>query len=200
MPRARQLRKTRSAISPLFATRSRAIGTGPLYAAGTGTAWYRLGGVIRLLVRTAITLAGSAIGLIVAALLLDGVDINVASFVVAVAIFTVVYAILQPFLAVQLRRLAPQAVGGVALVATLVALIITDLVSDGFSISGIGAWIAATVIVWVVSLLAVLILPVLRPLAPADARGARRQAPRPRPPPRTARRASHARSPSSGSG
>ena len=115
--------------------------------------------MIRLLVRTAITLAGSAIGLIVAALLLDGVDINVASFVVAVAIFTVVYAILQPFLAVQLRRLAPQAVGGVALVATLVALIITDLVSDGFSISGIGAWIAAAVIVWVVSLLAVLILP-----------------------------------------
>ena len=39
------------------------------------------------------------------------------------------------------------------------ALIITDLVSDGFSISGIGAWIAAAVIVWVVSLLAVLILP-----------------------------------------
>jgi uncharacterized membrane protein YvlD (DUF360 family) len=52
-------------------------------------------------------------------------------------------------------------VGGVALVATLVALIVTDLVSDGFSISGLGDWIAATFIVWLVSLLAVFILPFL---------------------------------------
>jgi uncharacterized membrane protein YvlD (DUF360 family) len=122
---------------------------------------YRLDGVIRLLVRTAITLAGSALGLIVASLVLDGVEINAASFVVAVVIFTAIVALLQPFLAVQLRRLAPQALGGVALVATLAALIITDLVSDGFSISGIGDWIAATVIVWLVSLLAVFILPFL---------------------------------------
>jgi uncharacterized membrane protein YvlD (DUF360 family) len=120
---------------------------------------YRLGDVIRLLVRTAITLAGSALGLIVASLVLDGVEIEGTSFAVAVVLFTVVFAILQPLLAVQLRRLAPQAVGGVALVATLTALIITDLVSDGFSISGVGDWIATTVIVWVVSLLAVLILP-----------------------------------------
>jgi uncharacterized membrane protein YvlD (DUF360 family) len=49
----------------------------------------------------------------------------------------------------------------VALIATLVSLIVTDLVSDGFSISGVGNWIAATVIVWVVALLAVFILPFL---------------------------------------
>jgi uncharacterized membrane protein YvlD (DUF360 family) len=117
--------------------------------------------VIALLVRAAIALAGSAIGLIVASLLLDGVEINVTSFLVAVVIFTAIVAILQPFLALQLRRFAPQAVGGVALVATLVALIVTDLVSDGFSISGIGDWIAATFVVWLVSLLAVFILPFL---------------------------------------
>jgi putative membrane protein len=117
--------------------------------------------VIRLVVRTAIALAGNAIGLIVAAALLDGVDINATSFLVAVVIFTVVFAIIQPFLAVQLRRAGSAALGGVALIATLVSLIVTDLVSDGFSISGIGNWIAATVIVWVVSLLAVFILPFL---------------------------------------
>jgi uncharacterized membrane protein YvlD (DUF360 family) len=49
----------------------------------------------------------------------------------------------------------------VALIATLVSLIVTDLLSDGFSISGVGNWIAATVIVWVVALLAVFILPFL---------------------------------------
>jgi uncharacterized membrane protein YvlD (DUF360 family) len=117
--------------------------------------------VIRLVVRTLIALAGNAIGLIAAAGLLDGVDIDATSFLVAVVIFTVVFAIIQPFLAVQLRRAGSAALGGVALIATLVSLIITDLVSDGFSISGVGNWIAATVVVWVVSLLAVFILPFL---------------------------------------
>ena len=117
--------------------------------------------MIRLVVRTLVALAGNAIGLIVAAALLDGVDINAASFLVAVVIFTVVFAIIQPFLAVQLRRAGSAALGGVALIATLVSLVITDLVSDGFSISGVGTWIAATVIVWIVSLLAVFILPFL---------------------------------------
>jgi len=41
----------------------------------------------------------------------------------------------------------------------LVALIVTDLVSDGLSISGIGTWIAATVIVWIAALLAAFVLP-----------------------------------------
>jgi uncharacterized membrane protein YvlD (DUF360 family) len=117
--------------------------------------------VIRLIIRTLIALAGNAIGLIVAAAVLDGIDIDATSFLVAVVIFTVVFAIIQPFLAVQLRRAGSAALGGVALIATLVSLIITDLLSDGFSISGIGNWIAATVIVWVVSLLAVFILPFL---------------------------------------
>jgi uncharacterized membrane protein YvlD (DUF360 family) len=117
--------------------------------------------VIRLVVRTLIALAGNAIGLIAAAVLLDGVDIDATSFLVAVVVLTVVFAIIQPFLAVQLRRAGSAALGGVALIATLVSLIVTDLLSDGFSISGVGNWIAATVIVWVVALLAVFILPFL---------------------------------------
>lgn len=117
--------------------------------------------MIRLAVRTLIALAGNAIGLVVASLVLDGVDINATSFLVAVVIFTVVFAVVQPFLAVQLRRAGSAALGGVALIATLVSLVVTDLVSDGFSISGIGDWIAATVIVWIVALLAVFILPFL---------------------------------------
>ena len=117
--------------------------------------------MIRLLVRTLIALAGTAVGLIVAGVLLDGVDIDVTSFLVAVVIFTVVFALIQPFLVVQLARAGSAALGGVALISTLVALIITDLLSDGFSISGIGTWIAAMVVVWIVSLLAVFILPFL---------------------------------------
>jgi hypothetical protein len=117
--------------------------------------------VIRLIVRTVIALAGSAVGLLVAGALLDGFHINAGGFILAVVIFTLTVAVLQPFLAVQLARMGSRALGGVALIATLVGLIVTDLLSDGFSIDGVGTWIAATVIVWLASLIAVFILPFL---------------------------------------
>ena len=106
-------------------------------------------------------LLANAVGLIVASLVLSGMDIDVTSFIFAVIIFTVVFALMLPFFASQLRRRGSSALGGVALIATLVSLIITDLISDGFSISGIGTWLAAAVIVWAASLLAAFILPFL---------------------------------------
>ena len=117
--------------------------------------------MIRLVVRTIIAVAANAVGLIVAALVLDRMEIDVTSFVVAVVIFTVVFAVLQPFLAVQLRRLGPAALGGVSLIATLVALVITDLVSDGFTISGVTTWVLAALIVWLGALIAAFVLPYL---------------------------------------
>lgn len=117
--------------------------------------------MIRLLVRTAVALVANAVGLLVAAALLDGMRVDAGSFILAVIIFTVVFALLQPFLGFHLRRRGSAALGGVALIATLASLIVTDLVSDGFSIDGVGTWIAATVIVWVASLLAAFILPFL---------------------------------------
>ncbi len=119
--------------------------------------------MIRVIVRTAILLVANAVGMIVASLVLSGFDIDVTGFIVAVVIFTVVLALMQPFLASALRRGGSSALGGVALIATLVSLIITDLVSDGFSIDGIGTWIAAAVIVWGGALLAAFILPYLGP-------------------------------------
>jgi putative membrane protein len=117
--------------------------------------------VIRLLVRMAVAVAANAVGLIVAAALLDGVHLNGAAFFVAVVIFTVVFALLHPFLLMQMRRGRGLAFVGAALLATLVALIVTDLVSDGLTIDGAGTWIAATVIVWLAALLAAFILPFL---------------------------------------
>jgi uncharacterized membrane protein YvlD (DUF360 family) len=117
--------------------------------------------VIRLIVRTLVALVANAVGLIVAAVALDDMHMNAGSFFVAVVIFSVVAALLQPFLAVQFRRSAPGALGGVALIATFVSLVVTELLSDGFSIDGVGTWVAATVIVWVAALLAAFILPFL---------------------------------------
>ena len=117
--------------------------------------------MIRLLVRTLVALVANAVGLLVAAAVLDGFELNWSGFVVAVIIFTVAFALLQPFLISQLRGQSSAMLGGVALIATLVSLIITDLVSDGMDIEGVGTWIAATVIVWLAALLAAFILPFL---------------------------------------
>ena len=117
--------------------------------------------MIRLIVRMGVTLAGNAVGLLIAAAVLDRVHVNATSFLLAVVIFTTVLALLQPFVVVQVRRAAPPLLGGVALIATFVSLLITAIVSDGLSISGVSTWIAATVIVWLGSLLAVFLLPYL---------------------------------------
>ena len=119
--------------------------------------------MIRFIVRTAIVLLGNAVGLIVASLVLDDFSIDVTGFVVSLIIFTVSVALMTPFLASTMRRnqSSSSAMGGVALISTFVALLITDIFTDGVSISGIGTWIGATVVVWVGSLLAVFILPYL---------------------------------------
>ena len=117
--------------------------------------------MIRLLVRTLIALVANAVGLIVAALVLDDVQLDATSFVVAVVIFTIVFALLQPFLAVQFRRMGSGVIGAVALIATLVSLIVTDLLTDGLSISGVTTWILAALIVWLAALVAALLLPFL---------------------------------------
>ena len=119
--------------------------------------------MIRFLVRTAIVLVGNAVGLIVASLVFDDFEIDVTGFVVSLIIFTVATALLTPFLESTMRRSrsTSAAVGGVALISTFIALLITDVFSDGLEISGIGTWIGATVIVWLASLLAVFILPFL---------------------------------------
>jgi len=117
--------------------------------------------VIRLLIRLLIALAANAVGLIVAALVLSGMELDFTGFIIALVIFTVVAALLEAFVETQLRRrgVILRALG--ALAATLVSLIVTDWISDGLTIDGTGTWIAATVIVWLASFLAAVILPYL---------------------------------------
>jgi hypothetical protein len=119
--------------------------------------------VVRLLVRLLISLAGNAVGLLVASLVFSDFEIDATGFIIALVIFTVALALMTPFLASVLRRnrSSASALGGVSLIATFVALLITDLLSDHLSISGIGTWIGATVVVWLGSLIAVFILPYL---------------------------------------
>jgi len=117
--------------------------------------------MIRLIVRTAVLLLANAVGLLVATYVLSGMDLDATGFVLAVLIFTVAVALMLPFMASVLRRRGSSALGGVALIATLIALIITDFLSDGLTINGVGTWLAAAVIVWAASLFAAFILPFL---------------------------------------
>ena len=114
--------------------------------------------MIRLLTRLVLALAGNAIGLWLAALLLDDMEIDGVAFVVAVLIFSVLFAVLEPLIQKQALKNAEALQGSSALITTLVALIVTNLISDGLSISGLGTWILATVIVWLGTIIAGVLL------------------------------------------
>jgi Mycobacterial 4 TMS phage holin, superfamily IV len=113
----------------------------------------------RLLLRAAVFLGSSAIGLLVAAWLVPGVLLSVSGFIVAVVVFSVAQALLSPFIFKMARRHASAFLGGIGLVSTLVALILASVLTRGLSIRGPGAWISATVVVWLVTAAATLVLP-----------------------------------------
>ena len=116
---------------------------------------------MRFVATTVLALLGNAIGLIVAAVMLEDMTLSGAAFVVEVVIFTAAFVILQP-LAVKLAWQHSSALaGGSALFATLAALVVTDVLSDGMSLSGVVTWLLATLIVWLVGVLAGILLPLV---------------------------------------
>ncbi|MDH6194889.1 heme/copper-type cytochrome/quinol oxidase subunit 4 [Mycobacterium frederiksbergense] len=117
--------------------------------------------MIRILLRTAIFLGSSAIGLLVAAWLIPGVSVSAWGFITAVVIFAVAQAILSPFFLKMASRYASAFLGGIGLVSTLVALILASVFTHGLAIRGIGSWVGATVVVWLVTAVATVVLPAL---------------------------------------
>lgn len=114
--------------------------------------------MIRLLTRLALALAGTAIGLLLAAVLLDGMELDGAAFLVAVLIFSALFVVVEPLIQKQALKNMEALQGGSALIATFVALLLTELISDGLTIDGIGTWVLATVIVWLGSIVAGILL------------------------------------------
>ena len=101
----------------------------------------------RLLLNLVVFLGSAAIGLLIAAVVLDNFpsprrryrrrgDLRRASTG-----------------AVQTHSEA-RVLGAVGLASTFVALLLTNLISSGLAIKGVGTWILATLIVWVVTMLA----------------------------------------------
>lgn len=114
--------------------------------------------MIRFLIRVGIALLGAAIGFIVAATVLDDMTLDGAAFVIAIGIFVVLTAVLEPLI----EKIGNENISIVgtfsSLITTFLALLITELVSDGLNITGVGTWALATLIVWASTALATWIL------------------------------------------
>jgi hypothetical protein len=117
--------------------------------------------MIRLIASLVLTLLANAVGLIIASVLLSGFEINGVAFVTAVLIFTITEVVAGPLITKMALQNVPSLLGGIALVTTLVGLIVTDIFSDGLTITGLDTWILATLIVWLFSLVASLVLPLV---------------------------------------
>jgi len=117
--------------------------------------------VLRLLAALAVYLLANAVGLIVAAAVLDDMTLDAASFIASLVIFTAVEFVARPLVTKLALQYASALLGGTALVATLLGLVAAEWLSEGVQIDGFLTWALATVIVWIAALLANLLLPVL---------------------------------------
>ena len=116
--------------------------------------------MIRFLIRLVIWFLAALIGIIAADLLLSGFSVSGwTSYVFVAAIYAVIQSLIAPLMNQYIERNAKMFMGGVGIFSTLIALIVTNLISGALTISGIGTWIAAAIIVWLFGALAAWILP-----------------------------------------
>jgi MFS family permease len=103
-------------------------------------------------------------------------------FLLAIVIFAVLQSVLAPWLARVAQRNAPAFLGGIGIVSTFVALVVTALIPGAGLTIGLPwwTWIVAPMIVWVVTAIAAFLLPAVLLKKKVEAR---REAEPPRPAP-----------------
>lgn len=129
--------------------------------------------MMRLIASAVIAIIANAIGLVVASLLLEDMSLGALGFIIAVLIFTGVAVLIEPLMRQIALKNAPAILGSSSLIAVLISLVVTAVVSSSLSISGLVTWVLATVIVWAVALAGRLLLPMVifkKVLAEANAR------------------------------
>ena len=119
--------------------------------------------MIAFLIRVGIFLGSSALGLILADLILPGFVIhwgNPLGFLLAIVIFTLLQSVLAPWILRLTTRHAPALLGGIGIVSTFVSLFVVVVVPfAGLGISDLATWFLAPLLVWVVTALATWIIP-----------------------------------------
>lgn len=109
---------------------------------------------MRFLASIVVSLVVSAVALLVASLLLDDFEVSTVTFPVLVVEFAAILLVARLALETVVDRHAHILSSFVGLIGAFVALVVTDIVSDGLSISGVTTWILATLIVWAGMLIA----------------------------------------------
>lgn len=117
--------------------------------------------MIIFLIRAAIYVATSALGLLVGMWLLDDFHLAPQGFLVAVLVFAFAQSLLDPFIFRMTNRYVPAAIGGFGLISTLAALFVASLFPDGLTINGFTTWILAALIVWATTTLGSWLLPLI---------------------------------------
>jgi putative membrane protein len=115
--------------------------------------------MLRFLASSALYILANAVGLLVAALLLDDFTVTPLGFTVSVLFFSMIGIVFSPFILKLSIKYMPALRGGIALVTTFVGLLLTSLFTDGLTISGLTAWIMAPLIVWLCVVAAGIVLP-----------------------------------------
>lgn len=108
--------------------------------------------VPRFLIRWLLGLGGSAVALAVSAVVFDGFAINADGWLTAFLIFGVLSAILPFLVAKALLRTAGSIIALSGLIATFLALALTDLLSRGLTVTGVETWLGSTLLIWVLSM------------------------------------------------
>lgn len=117
--------------------------------------------MIRFVVRTLIFIGSAAIGLLVAASLVEGFSVTFGGFLLTVAIYAAVQSVAAPFLAKLAHTHARALLGGIGLLSTFVGLLAAKLIGSSLEVAGgVRTWVLATLLVWLVTAVATLLLPI----------------------------------------
>lgn len=117
--------------------------------------------MVRLLVRLVVFLGATALGLIIAGVLVDGLSVGWRGFVIAVVIIAVLQSVLAAWFTKIARAKAPVLTGAAGLLSTFVGLLVATLLVEDLRVDGVSAWFLATVVTWLGTLLGALLLPPL---------------------------------------
>jgi putative membrane protein len=117
--------------------------------------------MLRFLAHSVLYLLANAVGLLAAAALLDGFQLQASGFIISLILFTAVGILLGPFVFKMAVDYAPALRGGIALVTTFLGLFLTQTFTDGLRIDGLMTWILAPFVVWACVLVAGILLPLV---------------------------------------
>jgi hypothetical protein len=118
--------------------------------------------MIRFLIRLVIYFVSAFLGIVAADIIL-GDNFTVSGWIAylwVAGIFAIVQAILSPLIGQMVQRNASAFAGGVGIVSSFLALLVTNIASSNLTVSGgVVTWILAALIIWLFGAIAAFILP-----------------------------------------